>query len=90
MLRSVLAKYQYELQDAIAATLRDVLAGARPDPNDEQARRLEIDDANVVEVLNRRIASIDGSLSLVVRVQGTGSEYVITRSSFDKVRKSLD
>jgi hypothetical protein len=89
LLRSVLAKYQYELQETIVATLKDLLAAARPDPNDNQARRLDIDNTNVVEALNRRISSLDGSLSLVVKVQGTGSEYVITKSSFDRVLKSL-
>jgi hypothetical protein len=89
LLRSVLAKYQYELQDTIVATLKDVLAAARPDVNDDQAQRLDIDNTNVVEALNRRISSLDGSLSLVVKVQGTGAEYVITKSSFDKVLKSL-
>lgn len=89
LLRSVLAKYQYELQDVLKATLKEVLAAARPDLNDDQARRLDIDNTNVLEALNQQIAALDGSLSLVAKVTGTGSEYRIAQSSYDRVLKSL-
>jgi hypothetical protein len=89
LLRSVLAKFQYDLQEVTVNTLRDVLANATDDRNTKNARRLNIDNTNVIDALNRLIASIDGSLPLATKVQGTGSSYLILGSSFQKISEHL-
>jgi len=89
LLRSVLAKYQYDLHDVTLNTLKDVLSKATQDRNAKDARRLNIDNTNVIDALNRLISSIDGSLPLVTKVQGTGSSYLIMGSSFQKISDHL-
>lgn len=85
LIRSVLAKYQYELQGATRSTIKEVLSCATSDINDSALKRLTIVNASVVDAINRLITSIDGSLTVVSKVPGTGSTYQITASSFDRL-----
>jgi hypothetical protein len=88
LLRAVMSKYQYELQPGIRATLREVLATARQDPETE-TWAIIIDSENVIEALNREIAAIDGSLSQVSKTRGTVSTWSIPNASIQALRQTL-
>jgi hypothetical protein len=54
-----MSKYQYELQDAINATLKHAVEQAETEGDDWT---VTVNSENIVESLNRVIGSIDGSL----------------------------
>lgn len=81
LLRAVMSKYQYELQDAIKTTLTDVLANARQD-SDTQTWSITVDSENVVGALNRRLAAKDGTLPQVVRARNMITTYEIANSAY--------
>jgi hypothetical protein len=92
LLRSTLAKYRYELDAAIVATIRAVLAAALMDPDDsdveedeEKTRLLTIDNANVVKEINRRIVSIDPSLPPLKKQPRTGAVFKIKASAYNRL-----
>lgn len=96
LLRSILAKYRYELGQATVATIRTLLADARMDPDDsdvdeddEKTRLLTIDNATVVEEINSRIVSIDPSLPPLEKQPRTGAVFKIKASSFNKLQEQL-
>jgi hypothetical protein len=96
LLRSILAKYRYELGQATVTTIRRLLADARMDPDDsdvadddEKTRLLTIDNTNVVEEMNRRIVSIDPSLPPLERQPRTGAVFKIKASSYHKLREQV-
>lgn len=82
LLRAVMSKYQYELQEPIAMTLRDVLAGARQD-RETETWSITVDSENVVDALNRRLAAKDGTLPQVVRARNTITTYEIANSAYE-------
>ena len=88
LLRAVMSKYQYELQDAIHGTLRDVLSAASDDPNSDGCL-ITVDSGNIIEALNRQIISIDGSLHQVSKLRNSASTYVIAKDSYDQLVKHL-
>jgi hypothetical protein len=89
LLRAVMSKYQYELQEPINRTLAQLLRDSRPNPNVKGGRWLTVDSENVIEALNRRIAAIDGSLRQIVKSKGTVSTYEISPSTFERLTESL-
>ena len=80
LVRSVMSKYQYELNSAIESTCISVLKSI--------ARSADgllvavIPSPNWVEKLNREIAGIDGSLPQIIKKRGAVSTYVFERSSY--------
>ena len=80
LIRSVVSKYQYQLGDAIEASLYDAVAAAvRDDQEDEY--RVTVHNASIIEELNRRLAAIDGTLPPVAKKRGAVSTYVLKPSS---------
>jgi len=61
LLRAVMSKYQYELQEAIYDTLREELSKSQPEPNGD-GYLITVDSENVIAALNRQIAAINGTL----------------------------
>lgn len=82
LIRSVMSKYQYELQEAINSSLKDAVHAAEPDEDDWT---VNVSSENIVESLNRVIGSIDGSLPQIEKKRGTVSNYVLRRSSYMKL-----
>jgi hypothetical protein len=82
LLRAVMSKYQYELQSSIDMTLRAVLDDAQYDDYSGK-RTITIDSESVVEALNRRIASVDGTLPQIVRAKNTVTTYEIAESAYE-------
>jgi hypothetical protein len=88
LLRAVMSKYQYELQDAIRGTLREVLRTARNDPNSDD-HLIIVDSENVIESLNRQIIAIDGTLRQVTKLRNSASTYVIAADSYTELVEHL-
>jgi hypothetical protein len=82
LIRSVMSKYQYELQEAIRATLKDACQKA---VEAEGEFAVILKSENVVDELNRTIANIDGALPPIERKRGTGANFLIKRSSYRKL-----
>ena len=91
MLRSALAKYAYELTPATDATVRALLASAKPDHTqtelDERRRDrlLTINNASLVEVINERIRRAGALLPPLVKRGGTSAVYVLGLASYNKL-----
>lgn len=86
LIRAVMSKFQYELKSAIDGTLRMLIESAQPDTNEgDDTRIVVINSENLVDELNRIIASIDGTLPPVSKKRGTASTYQIMPSSYNQL-----
>lgn len=84
LIKSVSAKYQYELAGAKEATLKGVLDNA---VQRDDVRLLSINSRTVVEQLNRDLVQLGSDLPPVRLKENTGSTYVVAASSFEKLRE---
>ncbi|WP_287410007.1 hypothetical protein [Oceanithermus sp.] len=84
LIRSVISKYQYQPKTALDRTIKAVLQNAVLD-SDEELYTVTINSQNVVEELNRQLASIDGSLTPVKKKRGSVSIYEIKASSYSRL-----
>lgn len=89
LIRSVLSKYQYQLQSAIEKTLRATLAKASRE-SEEEDYLVVINSYNIVNELNRRLAEIDGGLDQVSKKKGSVSTYEIRPASYDRLNACLN
>ena len=76
-----MSKYQYELQSAIRASLRDELHRATIGQG-TSTWLLTCDSENIIEALNREVVKIDGTLPQISRSRGTSGAYDIPASTF--------
>lgn len=86
LIRSVMSKYQYELQGAINESLREVMSAATQDEDDWI---LTAHSENLIEALNRLIGAIDASLPQIEKRRGTAANYVLKESSYRRLRERL-
>lgn len=84
LIRSVVSKYQYQLKSALDKTIKTILLSATRD-NEHDPYTVTINSQNVVEELNRQLASIDGSLTPVAKKRGSVSIYEIKASSYTRL-----
>lgn len=89
LIRSVISKYQYQLKSALDKTIKAILQSATRD-NDHDPYTVTINSQNVVEELNRQLASIDGSLTPVTKKRGSVSIYEIKASSYTRLCEKFD
>lgn len=89
MIRSVLSKYQYDVQDALEASLAQVVQEAQQ-PEEGTDYEVAIHTKGLVEGLNRILADEDGSLPQVSKKRGTVSTYKIKPSSYGVLHDALD
>lgn len=82
LIKSVSAKYQYELAGAKEATLKAVLESAE---QRDDVWFLSINSRTVVEQLNRDLVQLGSDLPPVRLKENTGSTYVVAASSFEKL-----
>lgn len=87
-LRSIISKYQYQLKSAIDDTIKNILLKA-----EAQAAvgpfNITLNSVNVIEELNKKLASIDGTLASVTKKRGSVSTYEVTKSSYEELCRSL-
>jgi hypothetical protein len=80
LIRSVMSKYQYDLHEAIEVTLSETVRRVALD--NQGALTVVINSENLVDALNRDLASIDGSLPQVAKKKNTVSTYELQNSSY--------
>lgn len=85
LLRAVMSKYQYELQEAIRGSLRDELHRAERAGDAEWL--LTCDSENIIEALNREVVKIDGSLPPISKSRGTVGAYDVPNSTYQALLK---
>lgn len=87
LIRNVLSKFQYELQEIIRATLKRVISKARQKPGQESTAEpdyyLEVRSPVVIEALNRFVASVDPAAGQITKVPGTIRTYEARKYTFD-------
>ena len=89
LLRAVMSKYQYELQEGIQATLRLTVSRATQ-AHDALVWTFATDSENIIDALNREIQGIDPALPQVTRMRNTVSTYEIAKSSYEKLKARYD
>ncbi|MET4783082.1 hypothetical protein [Glaciihabitans sp. UYNi722] len=83
LLRSVMSKYQYQLQEAITESLQ-LLLDASESALDDTAARVVVPGSDIlIEALNDRIASRGGDYPSIGKVHGHVNQYRVEKSSFD-------
>lgn len=88
LIRAVMSKYQYQLRHAVETSMRAVVDGAEHE-GDDGPYVVTVNSINVVEELNRLLASIDGSLQQVAKKRGSVSTYEIQPASYAALSGSL-
>ena len=89
LIRSVLSKYQYDL----AGPLKMALAQAVEKCEQQGANggyEAVINNATVVEELNRRLGAIDGRLPKIVKKRGSVSVYQVSIESYEELCADLE
>jgi hypothetical protein len=84
-----MSKFQYELSEAIETTLRFYVNSATLDAPDSDYC-IMLNSESIVEAINRRLASIDGSLPQITKKRGTVANYIIRPSSLNRLCQALD
>ena len=86
LLRSVMSKYQYELDSAIHKSMKKIVELA--EPSDENSfYTVMVDNENLIATLNRLQLSIQGDLETIRKVPNTVSKYKLSPSSYDALTK---
>ena len=88
LIRAVLAKFQYELEDGILGSVRKVVDDAR-NPEGGTVWFTIIRSGNVVTALNMQVELLDAELPLVGRSPGTAARYEIMRSTYLRLCEAL-
>ncbi len=84
LIKSVSAKYQYELAGAKEATLKAVVDSAQ---QQENVWLLTVNSRTVVEQLNRDLVQLGSDLPPIRLKENTGSTYVVAASSYDRLNE---
>jgi hypothetical protein len=88
LIRAVMSKYQYQLRSAIDSSMRQIIEEAHRD-GDQGPYEVTVNSLNVVEELNRVLASIDGSLQQIAKKRSSVSTYEISPSSYAQLQERL-
>ena len=81
-----MSKFQYQLRGAIENSIRRSLDAAQQD-EENGPYVVTINSSNVVEELNRTLASIDGTLQQIKKRRGSVSTYEISPASYERLRE---
>lgn len=82
LIRAVMSKYQYELSSAIKTTIAETLKSANKNEETDDYE-FTVNSENVVETMNRALASQPGPWPQIIRKPGTVSTYTVKPSSHD-------
>lgn len=89
LIRSVISKYQYQLQGALRATMAEAMSHLSFDRN-AGVYTTVVNSTNIVDELNKLLAAADGTLTPVTRRRASVSTYDIKPSSYEQLCKKLD
>jgi hypothetical protein len=85
LLRAVMSKYQYELQQAIQESLREVVASAIQSGNGGHWL-LETDSENLVDALNRAVAKRGATFQQISKSRGSVGAWDIPNATYQELR----
>lgn len=88
LIRAVMSKYQYLLRDAVDSSMQKVIQGAKQNETDGPWEAI-VNSVNVIEELNRLLASIDGTLQPIAKRRGSVSTYEISPTSYERLKQRL-
>jgi hypothetical protein len=88
LIRAVMSKYQYVLREAVYSTMQTIIDAAQQSEADGPWEVI-INSQNMVDELNRLLASIDGSLQPIVKRRGSVSTYEISPESHQRLKERL-
>jgi hypothetical protein len=89
LLRSVMSKYQYQLQAAITGSLQQLLEDSEAASDETAARVIVPGSDTLIDALNDRIAVRGGDYPAIVKVHGHVNQYRVEKSSFDALVEIL-
>lgn len=88
LIRSVLSKYQYQLQEGLRATMAASMTNLAYD-REGGVYTMVLNNTNIVDELNKLLAAADGTLTPVTRRRGSVSTCDIRPSSYEQLCKLL-
>lgn len=88
LIRAVMSKFQYQLRGAIDNSIRKSLESAQKE-GDTGPYVVTINSQNVVEELNRSLATIDGSLQQIKKKRGSVSTFEISPSAYARLTEKF-
>jgi hypothetical protein len=88
LLRAVRAKYQYELRQAINASLKTALKRANRQEG-ETNWSMVCESDNIVDALNDAVNRYDGSLPKIRKAAGTAGAYEIANSTYEALTTKI-
>jgi hypothetical protein len=88
LIRSVMSKYQYELENTTDKSLRKAIEEANYS-EDHDYYIVTVGNSNIVDSLNQLIASADGTLPPIKKRRNTVSTYIVPKSSRRKLAELL-
>lgn len=88
LIRAVMSKFQYQLRGAIDNSIRSSLESAKQE-DDNGPYVVTINSQNVVEELNRALASIDGTLQQVKKKRGCVSTFEISPAAYARLAEKF-
>lgn len=86
LIRSVMARFRYELEEEIRNTLVEHIKRAEIN-NDAGEYRIVIHSDNVLDELNRIIGSIAPNLDQIKKVRNTSRTYAISEDSYEALKR---
>jgi hypothetical protein len=89
LIRAVMSKYQYLLRGAITSSMQQIIQDATQN-QDDGPHEVIVDSLNMVDELNRLLASIDGALQPITKKRGSVSTYEISPTSYARLNTSLN
>lgn len=84
LIRSIMSKYQYDLKETIQNSLKVEIASLSKEDDDE-FYRISIQNLFIKDELNKILGSIDTSLPIIKKENGTISTFIIMPSSYNKL-----
>lgn len=88
LIRAVMSKYQYLLREAVDSTMQGVIDAAKQEEADGNWEVI-INNQNMVDELNRLLASIDGSLQPIGKRRGSVATFEISPTSYERLKQRL-
>ncbi len=88
LIRAVMSKYQYLLQDEINNTLKLLIESVKIN-NEKNELSVGIHNVNLVDEFNKRLIQINSSLPPVRKKQGSVSVYTFKPSSYNELCKEF-
>lgn len=80
-IRSVTSKYQRTLEQQIRGTVRTLLQTAAAGPDNTHI--IQINNQTIVDILNAKLAELNGGHSQVSKVRGTVASFSLAQASYE-------